>query len=78
MVDDTEWEPIETNTTAVEPVRSPTTVPTQELPLPELIIKVTALGSVAPFEVPHALNAFVCDNSLINIGALQFFLDMCR
>lgn len=52
--DDTEWEPIETHSSAVEPIRSPVTVSLQELSLaewPELIKKVTALGSVAPFEV---------------------------
>ncbi|KAG0609799.1 hypothetical protein M758_7G014800 [Ceratodon purpureus] len=52
--DDTEWEPIETHSSAVEPIRSPVTVSVQELSLaewPELITKVTALGSVAPFEV---------------------------
>lgn len=55
VADDTEWEPIETYSTAVEPIRSPVTVSMQELAVaewPELITKVTTLGSVAPFEVP--------------------------
>jgi hypothetical protein len=42
----------------VEPIRSPVTVSLQELSLaewPELIKKVTALGSVAPFEVSYSV-----------------------
>jgi hypothetical protein len=58
MADDTEWEPLETHSSAVEPIRSPATVSMHELSVsewPELITKVTALGSVAPFEVPCPL-----------------------
>lgn len=58
MADDTEWEPIETHSSAVEPIRSPATVSMQELSVsewPELLTKMTALGSMAPFEVPYYL-----------------------
>ena len=42
----------------MEPIRSPVTASMQELSVaewPELIKKVTALGSVAPFEVSNSL-----------------------
>jgi hypothetical protein len=52
MTDDTEWEPIETQSSVVEPIKSSTTVLLQELSVlewPELIMKVTTSAKVPLF-----------------------------